>query len=61
MAVAATYKPVAPKRLGCAAGFVVQHQRTGATFMAKMGLFEVGVWVGGCAGGLAGSSVGRAD
>jgi membrane protein involved in colicin uptake len=45
-AVAATYKPVAAKRLGCATGFVVQHQRTGATFMAKMGLFEVGVWVG---------------
>jgi hypothetical protein len=61
MAVAATYKPVGAKRLGSAAGFVVQHQRTGATFMAKMGHFEVGVWVGGCAGGLAGSSVGRTD
>jgi hypothetical protein len=59
--MAAPFKPVGAKRLGCAAGFVVQHQRTGATFMAKMGLFEVGVWVGECAGGLAGSSVGRAD
>ncbi len=39
---AAMYKPVAVMQHGCAAGFVVKHQTTGALFLAKMGLFEVG-------------------